>query len=165
MSTSASYKIIDILTRREESFAAAESCTGGGIVTRLTDIPGSSEVVWGGIVSYSNEAKISLLDINPDLIDRDGAVSAGVAKSMAWGIRVRSAADWTLAVTGIAGPGGGTVDKPVGTVWIAWCSPSGNISAELFHFDGDRASIRKKTEDKALEGLLLLIEKIPVSSS
>lgn len=78
---------------------------------------------------------------------------------MAWGIRVRSAADWTVAVTGIAGPGGGTVDKPVGTVWIAWCSPSGNVSAELFHFDGDRALIRKKTEDKALEGLLLLIDR------
>ncbi|RKX70890.1 MAG: damage-inducible protein CinA [Spirochaetes bacterium] len=159
MSASASFKIIDILTRRGETFAAAESCTGGGIVALLTNIPGSSVVVWGGIISYSNEAKITLLDVNPELLERDGAVSSGVAKSMAWGMRVRSAADWTVAVTGIAGPGGGTDDKPVGTVWIAWCSPSGNISAERFHFDGDRALIRKKTEDKALEGLLLLIDR------
>ncbi len=159
MSTSASFRIIEILTRRGETFAAAESCTGGGIVARLTDIPGSSAVVWGGIVSYSNEAKITLLDVNPELLERDGAVSSGVAKSMAWGMRVRSAADWTVAVTGIAGPGGGTAEKPVGTVWIAWCSPPGNVLTERFHFDGDRAFIRKKTEDKALEVLLLLIDR------
>jgi len=157
--TDPSEKIIRVLTDRGDTFASAESCTGGGIVTRLTAVPGSSQVIWGGIVSYSNEAKITLLDVNPVLLERDGAVSSGVAKSMAWGIRVRSAADWTIAVTGIAGPGGGTEEKPVGTVWIAWCSPGGNISAELFHFEGDRAEIRQKTEIIALDGLLKLIDQ------
>jgi len=154
-----SSEIISILSRKGETFAAAESCTGGGIVTRLTAIPGSSNVVWGGIVSYSNEAKISLLNVEPALIERDGAVSSGVAKSMVWGMRVQSAADWTLAVTGLAGPGGGTPEKPVGTVWIAWCSPEGIIEAELFHFKGDRATVRRKTEEEALLGLVKLINK------
>jgi len=157
--TDPSEKIIRILADRGETFASAESCTGGGIVTRLTAVPGSSQVVWGGIVSYSNEAKITLLDVDSGMLLRDGAVSSGVAKSMAWGIHVRSAADWTTAVTGIAGPGGGTDEKPVGTVWIAWCSPGGNISAELYHFKGNRAEVRLKTEITALEGLLKLIDQ------
>jgi len=157
--TDPSESIIRLLTDRGETFASAESCTGGGIVTRLTAVPGSSQVVWGSVVSYSNEAKITLLDVNPELLVRDGAVSPGVAKSMAWGIRVRSAADWTISVTGIAGPGGGTEEKPVGTVWIAWCRPGGNISADRFLFKGNRAEIRQETEITALRGLLKLIEQ------
>ena len=149
--------IIRELTRRGETFAAAESCTGGGIVARMTEVPGSSAVVWGGIISYSNESKVNLLDVDAQLLERDGAVSSGVAKLMAWGMRVKSAADWTVAVTGIAGPGGGTADKPVGTVWIAWCTPEGSVSSELFHFDGNRSEVRKKTEHEALAGLLRLI--------
>ncbi len=157
MSTEISSEIIRVLIERGETFAAAESCTGGGIVTRLTGIPGSSAVVWGGIISYADEAKITMLDVSPKLLEQDGAVSSGVAKAMSWGMRVRSGADWTLAVTGIAGPGGGTADKPVGTVWIAWCNPAAVVLSELFHFDGDRETIRRKTEDKALNGLYYLI--------
>ena len=153
-----SERIVRELTRRGETFAAAESCTGGGIVACLTEVPGSSAVVWGGIVSYSNESKVNLLDVDAQLIERDGAVSSGVAKLMVWGMRVKSAADWTVAVTGIAGPGGGTVDKPVGTVWIAWCTPDGSVSSQLFHFDGDRLEIRKKTVYEALAGLMRLID-------
>ncbi|MCK5736289.1 MAG: CinA family protein [Spirochaetaceae bacterium] len=159
MSTDLSSEIVSVLSKRGETFAAAESCTGGGIVARITDIPGSSEVVWGGIISYSNEAKITLLDVPPQLLKRDGAVSSGVAKSMAWGMRIKSSADWTVAVTGLAGPGGGTPEKPVGSVWIAWCNPVGNISVELFSFNGNRGAIRRETENEAMRGLLRLIKQ------
>ncbi|RKX74515.1 MAG: damage-inducible protein CinA, partial [Spirochaetes bacterium] len=78
-------------------------------------------------------------------------------KSMAWGMRIRSGADWTIAVTGVAGPGGGTQDKPVGTVWIAWCDPTGVVSARLFHIDGNRDDVRRKSVEEALTGLRQLI--------
>jgi PncC family amidohydrolase len=159
VSVDCSSEIISLLADRGETFAAAESCTGGGIVARLTGVPGSSKVVWGGIVSYADEAKITLLDVDSGLLERDGSVSSGVAKSMAWGVRVRSSADWTVAVTGIAGPGGGSPEKPVGTVWIAWSTAKQKISAELFHFKGDRDDVRRQTEEKALVGLLELIAK------
>jgi len=109
---------------------------------------------WGAFVTYSNDAKLTVLDVDAGLLEREGAVSAGVAKAMAWGARVRSGADWTLAVTGIAGPGGGTPDKPVGTVWIAWCGPGIPVSAEIFHFEGSREEIRIRTAEEALKGLL-----------
>jgi PncC family amidohydrolase len=152
--------LIRILNERGERLAAAESCTGGGILAELTSIPGSSSVVWGGIVSYDNEAKITLLDVDPVLLRDEGAVSAGVAKSMAWGMRNCSGADWTVAVTGIAGPDGGTAEKPVGTVWIAWCNPFGDVTATLFHFQGDRASVRRQTVQCALDGVRDLIRRM-----
>lgn len=152
-------EIIKVLADRCETFAAAESCTGGGILALLTTVPGSSAVVWGGIVTYADEAKITMLEVNPRLLDENGAVSPGVAKAMAWGMRVRSGADWTLAVTGIAGPGGGTPEKPVGTVLIAWCDPEGAVSVRSFHFSGNRDSVRRKTADEAMKGLLQLIMK------
>jgi nicotinamide-nucleotide amidase len=150
-------EIVKLLTAKGETVAAAESCTGGGILASLTSVPGSSAVVWGGIVTYSNEAKVSMLDVDNRLIERDGAVSSGVAKSMAWGMRIRSGADWTIAVTGVAGPGGGTQEKPVGTVWIAWCDPTGVVSARLFHIDGNRDDVRRKSVEEALTGLRQLI--------
>lgn len=159
MSTDIQSEIIRVLTDRCETVATAESCTGGGIVALLTTVPGSSAVVWGGIVTYANEAKITMLEVDSRLLEQDGAVSRGVAKAMAWGIRVHSGVDWTLAVTGIAGPGGGTPEKPVGTVWIAWCDPEGIVSARSFHFNGDRDSIRRKTAFEAMKGLLQLIVK------
>lgn len=154
MSTEIQVQIIEELKLRAETVASAESCTGGGISELLTSVPGSSAVVWGGIVTYANEAKISMLDVDPGLLERDGAVSSGVAKSMAWGMRLRSGADWTIAVTGVAGPDGGTVEKPVGTVWIAWCNPQGAITARQFHFVGNRDEVRRRTAEEALVGLL-----------
>lgn len=156
MSAENPQKVIEELKIRGETIASAESCTGGGISAVLTSVPGSSAVVWGGIVTYANEAKISMLDVDAGLLKRDGAVSSGVAKSMAWGMRIRSGADWTIAVTGIAGPDGGTEEKPVGTVWIAWCSPQGSITTRHFHFDGNRDEVRRRTAEEALSGLLEL---------
>jgi len=152
--------LIRLLKERGERLAAAESCTGGGILAELTSVPGSSAVVWGGIVSYDNEAKMTLLDVDAGLLRDEGAVSSGVAKSMAWGVKNLSGADWSVAVTGIAGPDGGTPDKPVGTVWIAWCSPLGNDMVKLYHFQGDRASVRSQTVQSALQGLEDMIRHI-----
>jgi PncC family amidohydrolase len=156
--TDLSRRIIGILGSKGETLATAESCTGGGISAALTSVPGSSSVFWGGFVTYSNEAKMTLLDVDPVLIDRSGAVSAGVAKAMAWGARVRSGADWSVAVTGVAGPDGGSAEKPVGTVWIAWCDPSSGVSARLFHFKGDREAVRTEAAVEALKGILAVAE-------
>ena len=147
-------RVIELLSRRRETLAVAESCTGGMISAALTHIPGSSAVLWGGVVSYSNEAKSAYLDVDPALILREGAVSGAVAKAMAWGMRVHSGADRTLAVTGIAGPGGGTPEKPVGTVWIGETTPDGRVEACLHQFEGDRASVRNQTLRAALGRLL-----------
>ena len=132
----------------------AESCTGGGILQALTAVPGSSAVVWGGVVAYANEAKTGVLGVPPVLIDREGAVSLGVAKSMAWGVKNLSGSDWTVAVTGIAGPDGATPDKPVGTVCIAWNGPGRLTDAEIFLFRGNRDAIRKQAVEEALKGIV-----------
>jgi nicotinamide-nucleotide amidase len=145
--------VIERLRSRGEIVAAAESCTGGGILTALTSIGGSSEAVWGGIVSYAIEAKTALLDVDPSLIEVAGVVSESVAKAMAWGMRTQSGADRTLAVTGIAGPGGGTPEVPVGTVWIAWYGSDDGLSARRFLFEGDRNEVRKNSVIEALKGL------------
>jgi nicotinamide-nucleotide amidase len=133
--------------------AVAESCTGGLIAARITDIPGASGWFDRGVVSYSNQAKIDLLEVPAELIDRHGAVSGEVASAMAAGLQRRADVQWTVAVTGVAGPGGGTPDKPVGTVWIAWADASGKVEAEHCLFSGDRASVRQQTVERALAGL------------
>ena len=156
--------VVSLLISRGETVAAAESCTGGGILSALTSVPGSSAAVWGGIVSYANEAKIHLLDVDPALLESSGAVSEGVAKAMAWGAMTRSGADRTVAVTGIAGPGGGTPDKPVGTVWIAWYDPIEKLSAKLFRFEGDRDAVREQAVMEALEGLRRQLDRKPKAS-
>ncbi|PIE04650.1 MAG: damage-inducible protein CinA [Spirochaetales bacterium] len=134
--------------------AAAESCTGGAVGKAVTDIPGSSRVFWGGVVSYSNEAKTALLDVENSLIQKEGAVSGAVARAMAWGLRCRSGADWTVSVTGLAGPGGGSPLVPVGTVWIGWCGPSGVPEARKFSFEGGREDVRCAAVDAALAKVL-----------
>ena len=105
-------------------------------------------------MTYSNRAKAELLGVPAALLDAHGAVSGQVASAMAAGLRARAAVDWTVAVTGIAGPGGGTPDKPVGTVWIAWAGVGGTVEAEHCLFGGDRASVRQQTVTRALAGLL-----------
>ena len=137
--------------------ATAESCTGGWIAKVLTDIPGSSEWFGYGIVSYSNPAKQELLDVSPSLLVEQGAVSEAVVRAMAEGAIHQGGADVAVSVSGIAGPDGGTDDKPVGTVWFAWAllDDNGLRSHSSVHlFSGDREAIRRQSVVVALEGLL-----------
>jgi nicotinamide-nucleotide amidase len=130
--------------------AAAESCTGGLITSRLTDIPGSSRYVEQSVVSYANDAKTSLLGVPPDLLAEHGAVSEPVALAMAHGIRARARVDVGVGVTGIAGPDGGTPVKPVGTVAIAAVTPGGARS-RVFRFHGERTSVKFQASQAALD--------------
>ncbi len=138
------------LSERGLTLAVAESCTGGLIAKRVTDIPGSSHYFVGGIVAYSNEAKIALLGVAEALIRRTGAVSPGVAEAMARGVRQRLHADIGIGVTGIAGPSGGTPEKPVGLVYVGldW---KGDLGHKRFHIPGDRERVRELTTLLALD--------------
>ena len=132
----------------------AESCTGGWIAKTLTDLAGSSAWFDCGMVVYSYEAKQALLGVNPHTLEEHGAVSRETVVEMVSGALVHSAATLAVAVTGIAGPSGGTSDKPVGTVWIAWKRRGGYPHASVHHFDGDREAIRRQTVATALRGLI-----------
>jgi nicotinamide-nucleotide amidase len=131
----------------------AESCTGGWIAKTLTDLPGSSAWFDAGVVTYSYEAKEALLGVNPRTLERTGAVSEETALEMVSGALARFGAGVAVAVTGIAGPSGGTPEKPVGTVWIGWKRRGGYAHARLFHFDGDREAVRRQTVAAALVGV------------
>ena len=130
--------------------AAAESCTGGLLTSRLTDVPGSSRYVERGVVTYANEAKIDLLDVPADAIAQHGAVSEAVALAMARGIRQRSSVDVGVGVTGIAGPGGGTPEKPVGTVAVA-IAAAGESRSRMFRFHGEREQVKFQATKAALD--------------
>ncbi|HEY1655743.1 MAG TPA: competence/damage-inducible protein A [Candidatus Tumulicola sp.] len=134
--------IHDLLQRRGWSCATAESCTGGRIAAALTAVAGSSRSFAGGIVAYDNAVKTELLGVEPATLEREGAVSERVALAMARGARERLNADVAIATTGIAGPGGGTPDKPVGLVWFALDAAGGSARAHEFHLRGDRAAIQ-----------------------
>ncbi|MBS0570434.1 MAG: CinA family protein [Proteobacteria bacterium] len=140
-------------TRRGASLVTAESCTGGWIAKVLTDIAGSSAWFECGVVAYSYEAKEALLGVRPETLEEHGAVSRETAIEMVSGALARYGASVAVAVTGIAGPSGGTADKPVGTVWISWKRRGGYAQAELFHFDGDREAVRRQTVAAALAGV------------
>lgn len=140
----------NLLVARGLRIAVAESCTGGLIISRLTDVPGSSRYVDRGVVAYANEAKTALLDVAPTLIEKHGAVSETVAVAMASGIRAGAMTDVGVGVTGIAGPGGGTPEKPVGTVAVAAVSPSQSRS-RLFRFVGDREQVKFQASQAALD--------------
>jgi len=135
------------------TIAVAESCTGGWIAKCCTDIAGSSSWFDRGFVTYSNAAKVEMLGVEQSSLDNYGAVSEQVALEMAKGALDKSSADISVAVTGIAGPEGGTDAKPVGTVWIAWADKSG-AQATLYQFDGDREHVRFHTVITAMEGLI-----------
>ncbi|HEY6942730.1 CinA family protein [Dokdonella sp.] len=145
--------VAECLIARGQTLVAAESCTGGWIAKVLTDIPGSSSWFECGVVAYSYEAKESLLGVQPQTLERHGAVSQEAAVEMVSGALARYGASVAVAVTGVAGPGGGTPEKPVGTVWIGWKRRGGYARAELFHFDGDREAVRRRTVGAALDGV------------
>jgi nicotinamide-nucleotide amidase len=140
--------------------ATAESCTGGLIAAACTELAGSSAWFDRGVVTYSNEAKVDLLGVPAELIAQCGAVSESVAKAMAQGALYRSRAQIAVAVTGIAGPSGGSVDKPVGTVWLAWAHEGGAVQAECHVFAGDRAAVRLATVRCALQGVLARLRPV-----
>lgn len=142
------------LAAHGRKLAVAESCTGGWIAKVLTDIPGSSAWFERGFVTYSNAAKEEMLAVRPATLAAHGAVSEATALEMAAGALAASHADVALAVTGIAGPDGGTPDKPVGTVWLAWALAGSAPEAGLQRFNGDRAAVRSAAVAAALEGLL-----------
>lgn len=141
------------LRARGLTLATAESCTGGLLGGRITAIPGSSDVYHGGIVSYADEAKVALLGVDPSTLAAHGAVSEAVVREMAAGALQRLDADAAMAVTGIAGPDGGTEDKPVGTVWLGWALP-GRQEAARIGLAGDRGQVRERAVQAALWGLL-----------
>lgn len=149
-------KIAQLLRESGLTLSVAESCSGGLIAKRITDIPGSSGYFLLGAVTYSNDAKERVLDVPAELIEQYGAVSSEVALAMAKGIRKVSGSDIALATTGIAGPDGGTPEKPVGTVYLAIDSTDGG-NTFLRHFTGDRSSIREATAEAAL---LLLRDRL-----
>ena len=141
------------LLKHRHTLATAESCTGGMIAAACTDLAGSSQWFERGFITYSNEAKAEMLGVPAGLIEQHGAVSEPVARAMADGAIAHSRAHVSLAVTGVAGPTGGSADKPVGTVWLAWCV-GGQTHSEMQHFAGDRAAVRAATVRYALQRLL-----------
>ena len=149
-----------LLRRRGWLLATAESCTGGLIAAACTDLAGSSDWFERGFVTYSNAAKTELLGVPAALIEAHGAVSEPVARAMAEGAVARSRAQLAVAVTGVAGPTGGSADKPVGTVWFGWATPEG-VFTEHRRFDGDRATVRQATVAHALDGLLRRLSQHP----
>lgn len=152
------YRIGEELKRRGWTVSVAESCTAGGLASRITDVPGSSSYFLGGIVAYQDRVKVRLLAVPPSVISRSGAVSAEVARAMAAGGKAALGSDVSVAITGIAGPGGGTPDRPVGLVYIAVAGPDG-IDCERFLFPGDRSAVRRSAVDAALEMVLSLLER------
>lgn len=149
-------QVVAELTAARRTVATAESCTGGWIAKALTDVAGSSAVLGYGLVSYSNEAKQRLLGVRPETLEANGAVSEATVREMAEGALRVSGADLAVAVSGIAGPDGGTAQKPVGTVWFAWSVRSGDAVdtvAEHRRFAGDRDAVRSQSVSHALAGI------------
>ncbi len=146
-------RLAEALRARGAMMATAESCTGGLIAGTCTAISGSSDWFDRAFVTYSNRAKTEMLGVPAPLIEQHGAVSQEVANAMAAGARERAGVSYAAAVTGIAGPTGGSDAKPVGTVWFGWATPAGTFT-ECRRFDGDRAAVRQQTVAHALQGLL-----------
>ncbi|MDB5973694.1 MAG: hypothetical protein JWR07_454 [Nevskia sp.] len=149
------------LLARGQWFGTAESCTGGLIAKLCTDIAGSSAWFERGLVTYSNAAKQELLGVSADTLQRAGAVSAETVQEMVQGLLRAAPVQWAVAVSGIAGPGGGSADKPVGTVWIGWGGSETAVSVSRFVFEGDRDAVRRRSAGAALQGLLALLPPGP----
>ncbi len=150
------------LLARGMMLATAESCTGGGVAQAVTDIAGSSAWFERGFVTYANVAKIEMLGVRQSTLDAHGAVSEMTVREMALGALQHSGAYITLAVSGIAGPGGGSATKPVGTVWFAWAVRDGQVQARLHQLSGDRSQIRAQAVQISLQGALEMLNLSPV---
>lgn len=142
------------LSARGEMLATAESCTGGWVAKVCTDLEGSSAWFERGFVTYSNQAKQDMLGVPVQTLADSGAVSEPTVQAMVNGALARSRAQWALAISGIAGPGGGSPDKPVGTVWLAWAGPGDWCLSRRYHFEGDRTRVRRQAVQAALEVLV-----------
>lgn len=157
-------RVGDALTVREQSVAVAESCTGGLIGSRLTDVPGSSDYFDRSLVTYSNDAKQAELAVSREALDAEGAVSEPVARQMAQGVRDRAGTTWGVSTTGIAGPSGGTEEKPVGTVFIGvahaapWGSNESATRVRRYEFDGSRCEIKRQIAEQALTDLMATVD-------
>jgi nicotinamide-nucleotide amidase len=145
-----------LLKDRHQTLSLAESCTGGFVSHLITTVPGSSAYYTGGVVSYANAVKMEELGIPSDMLELNGAVSQPVVEKMATGVRTALRTDWSVALSGIAGPDGGTPDKPVGTVWIAVAGPKG-VQSKLVNFPGTRELV---IERSALAGLNMLRKRL-----
>jgi len=154
----ASESVLACCLERDWTLAVAESCTGGLLGGSLTAIPGSSASFIGGVIAYSNAVKTGLLGVPREIIRSKGAVSEEAALGMAWGVARVTGADCGISITGIAGPDGGTPEKPVGTVWFAVIWPSGEIS-RLYRFPGQRAKVREQAVQAALDLFLEAVNK------
>ncbi len=148
-----------LLASNSARIAVAESCTGGLVSKTLTDVAGSSVWFERGLVTYSNAAKTDLLGVSPDLLARHGAVSRECAAAMARGLLVMTPADFAVAITGIAGPGGGTKAKPVGLVWVAWAKRGGRLEVRRLRLKGSRGRVRSQATDAALRGAMRLARR------
>jgi len=151
--TQLSQDLADLFITHNLRLAAAESCTGGWLAKCCTDIEGSSQWFERGFVTYSNEAKQSLLGVKQTTLSDHGAVSQQTAEAMAQGAIANSLANISVGITGIAGPAGGSTDKPVGTVWIAWATNT-SINSHCYHFTGDRDAVRRQAVFAALSGII-----------
>ena len=150
-------RLATLLISRQQMVATAESCTGGGIATALTDLAGSSAWFDAGFVTYSNQAKQRMLAVPESVLIEYGAVSQPVVEAMVRGAIAHSQAQFAVAVSGVAGPGGGSADKPVGTVWIAW-GDANTQQSQRFQFAGDRQQVRAQTILAALTALIEFIQ-------
>ena len=153
--------LVDELAASSKAVATAESCTGGWVAKAITDVPGSSAAFGYGIVSYANSAKETILGVKNETLEEHGSVSEPVVEEMARGALHLSGADIAVAVSGVAGPDGGTKEKPVGTVWFAWAVRDGAnalVDTALEHFTGDRDLVREATVAYALQGVRERIE-------
>ena len=148
--------LAQILLSKNWTVSLAESCTGGLICATLTELAGSSEWFERGYITYSNEAKAECLDVSPQLIESYGAVSEEVAKAMAEGARINSGSNVAISITGVAGPSGGSAEKPVGTVCFGWATENQTLTKTM-HFDGDRQMVRQQAVKFALAELIALL--------
>ena len=155
-STDLTKTLAEILLSRNWTVSLAESCTGGLVSATLTELAGSSEWFERGYVTYSNEAKTECLDVPAQFIESHGAVSEQVAKAMAEGTRINSGSNVAISITGIAGPSGGTAEKPVGTVCFGWATENQTLTKTM-HFDGDRQAVRQQATAFALTELIALL--------
>ena len=151
-------RVAEALTERGETLAFAESCTGGLLAKLATDLPGSSRWFERGLVTYSNAAKIELLEVSPSIFESDGAVSEACVRAMSEGLMQRTPVDWGASVSGIAGPDGGSPGRPVGTVWMSWVRRGSPVECEMQVFEGDRDAVRQQTAAWVYRGLRQRLE-------